>query len=53
MTGPANGGWRFEVGPGYGTTTDVLGERLPSLTAVEIDEELAVMLKEGSLAMLP
>ncbi len=36
----------LEVGPGYGATTDVLGERLPSLTAVEIDEELAAMLKE-------
>jgi ubiquinone/menaquinone biosynthesis C-methylase UbiE len=36
----------LEVGPGYGATTDVLGERLPSLTAVEIDEELAAMLKK-------
>ena len=36
----------LEVGPGYGATTDVLGERLPSLTAVEIDQELAAMLKE-------
>ena len=36
----------LEIGPGYGATTDVLGERLPRLTAVEIDEELAAMLKE-------
>ena len=36
----------LEVGPGYGATTDVLGERLPCLTAVEIDVELAAMLKE-------
>ena len=36
----------LEVGPGYGATTDVLGERLPSLTAVEIDQELVAMLKE-------
>jgi len=35
----------LEVGPGYGATTDVLAEGLPSLTAVEIDEELAAMLK--------
>ena len=44
----------LEVGPGYGATTDVLGVRLPSLTAVEIDQELAAMLKErfaGSAAV--
>jgi ubiquinone/menaquinone biosynthesis C-methylase UbiE len=44
----------LEVGPGYGATTEVLGERLPSLTAVEIDQELAAMLKErfaGSAAV--
>jgi SAM-dependent methyltransferase len=44
----------LEVGPGYGATTDVLGERLSSLTAVEIDQELAAMLKErfaGSAAV--
>ena len=34
------------MGPGYGATTDVLGERLPRLTAVEIDKELADMLTE-------
>jgi SAM-dependent methyltransferase len=34
----------LEVGPGYGATTDVLGESVPKLTAVEIDEELAAML---------
>jgi SAM-dependent methyltransferase len=36
----------LEVGPGYGATTDVLAERTPALTAVEIDEELASMLVE-------
>jgi ubiquinone/menaquinone biosynthesis C-methylase UbiE len=36
----------LEVGPGYGATTDVLGERLPSVTAVEIDRELAAMLRK-------
>jgi SAM-dependent methyltransferase len=34
----------LEVGPGYGATTDVLGESVPRLTAVEIDPELAAML---------
>src|ERR1700733_9389914 len=34
----------LEVGPGYGATTDVLGESLPKLTAVEIDADLAAML---------
>jgi ubiquinone/menaquinone biosynthesis C-methylase UbiE len=36
----------LEVGPGYGATTDVLSEQLTSVTAVEIDRELAAMLKE-------
>jgi ubiquinone/menaquinone biosynthesis C-methylase UbiE len=36
----------IEVGPGYGATTDVLCERLPRLTSVEIDEALAAMLTE-------
>lgn len=36
----------LEIGPGYGATTDVLAEAVPSLTAVEIDEELAAMLTE-------
>jgi SAM-dependent methyltransferase len=31
----------LEVGPGYGATTDVFRERVPRLTAVEIDPELA------------
>jgi len=35
----------LEVGPGYGATTDVLAESVPKLTAVEIDEELATMLR--------
>ncbi len=34
----------LEVGPGYGATTDVLGESVPKLTAVEIDRDLALML---------
>lgn len=36
----------LELGPGYGATTDVLAESAPKLTAVEIDEELADLLKE-------
>jgi SAM-dependent methyltransferase len=36
----------LEVGPGYGATTDVLAERVPNLTAVEIDDELAAFLTD-------
>jgi ubiquinone/menaquinone biosynthesis C-methylase UbiE len=36
----------LEVGPGYGATTDVLSEAVPHLTSVEIDHELAAMLRE-------
>jgi SAM-dependent methyltransferase len=36
----------LEVGPGYGATTDVLGENVPKLTAVEIDHDLAAMLAD-------
>jgi ubiquinone/menaquinone biosynthesis C-methylase UbiE len=36
----------LEVGPGYGATTDVLMESVPRLTSVEIDAELAAMLRE-------
>lgn len=36
----------IEVGPGYGATTDVLRERVPKLTAVEIDPELAADLAQ-------
>ena len=36
----------LEVGPGYGATTDVLGELVPKLTAVEIDPDLAAMLMD-------
>jgi SAM-dependent methyltransferase len=36
----------LEVGPGYGAATDVLGQTVPRLTAVEIDGELAAMLTE-------
>lgn len=35
----------LEVGPGYGATTDVFRERVPNLTAVEIDPELASRLR--------
>lgn len=34
----------LEIGPGYGATTEVLAERLPRLTTVEIDPELAATL---------
>ena len=34
----------LEVGPGYGATTDVFREQVASLTAVEIDPELAAAL---------
>lgn len=36
----------LEVGPGYGATTDVLCRAVPRLTSVEIDPELAAMLRE-------
>ncbi len=36
----------LEVGPGYGATTDVLCEHVARLTAVEIDPELVVLLRE-------
>ena len=36
----------LEVGPGYGATTDVLCQKVPRLTSVEIDDELAAMLRE-------
>jgi len=36
----------LEVGPGYGATTDVLGASVPTLTAVEIDDDLAAMLTQ-------
>jgi ubiquinone/menaquinone biosynthesis C-methylase UbiE len=36
----------LEVGPGYGACTDVLSEAVPKLTSVEIDSELAAMLRE-------
>src|SRR4051794_12417619 len=36
----------LEVGPGYGATTDVLSQKVPHLTSVEIDDELAAMLRE-------
>ena len=36
----------LEVGPGYGACTDVLSAALPRLTSVEIDDELAAMLRE-------
>jgi hypothetical protein len=39
----------LEVGPGYGATTDVLGAVAARLTSVEIDEELAAMLRKRFL----
>lgn len=36
----------LEVGPGYGAATDVLADSVPKLTAVEIDPELATMLRD-------
>jgi ubiquinone/menaquinone biosynthesis C-methylase UbiE len=36
----------LEVGPGYGATTDVLCRKVPRLRSVEIDDELAAMLRE-------
>lgn len=35
----------LEVGPGPGLTTDVLATRVPKLTALEIDAELAALLR--------
>ena len=36
----------LEVGPGYGATTDVLGQSVSRLTAIEIDAELVAMLTD-------
>jgi SAM-dependent methyltransferase len=36
----------LEVGPGYGATTDLLSRMTPKLTSVEIDEQLAAMLRD-------
>lgn len=36
----------LEIGPGYGATTDVLGEATARLTSVEIDDELAALLRD-------
>ncbi len=36
----------LEVGPGYGACTDVLCRIVPKLTSVEIDDELAAMLRD-------
>jgi SAM-dependent methyltransferase len=41
----------LEVGPGYGATTDVFGASVPRLTSVEIDDELAAMLRERFAGM--
>jgi SAM-dependent methyltransferase len=40
------GGDVLEVGPGPGMTTDILRERLPRMTSIEIDQRLAVALRE-------
>ncbi len=34
----------LEIGPGYGATTRVLAERIPKLTALEVDEATAMRL---------
>lgn len=39
------GGEVLEIGPGYGATTRVLARRVPRLTAVEIDPQLAARLR--------
>ena len=36
----------LEVGPGYGATTDVLAATGPQLTSVEIDGDLAALLRD-------
>ena len=36
----------LEIGPGYGATTDVLCQKVPRLTSVEVDEALARMLRD-------
>jgi ubiquinone/menaquinone biosynthesis C-methylase UbiE len=36
----------LEIGPGYGAATDVVSERVPQLTCVEIDPELAAFLTD-------
>jgi len=36
----------LEIGPGYGATTDVLCQKVPRLTSVEVDEALAHMLRD-------
>jgi SAM-dependent methyltransferase len=41
----------LEVGPGYGATTDVLSQSVPKLTSVELDPELAAMLRERFAAV--
>ena len=42
----ALGDHTLEVGPGPGLTTDVLATRVPKLTAVEIDPDLAARLRD-------
>jgi SAM-dependent methyltransferase len=42
----------FEVGPGPGLTTDVLWQRVPRLTAVEIDADLANRLAGANVAVV-
>ncbi|MBO2450455.1 class I SAM-dependent methyltransferase [Actinomadura barringtoniae] len=40
----------LEVGPGYGVTTRLLQDRVPELTALEIDPALAARLREHTAA---
>ena len=44
LVGVDLGSHLLEVGPGPGATTDVLRQRVPRLTAVEVDPELAASL---------
>jgi len=36
----------LEIGPGYGLVTDLLRDRVPRLTIVEIDPDLAAALRD-------
>lgn len=64
MEGVDLGDHVLEVGPGPGLTTDVVARRVPKLTAVEIDEQLAaglldrfagtnVTVEEGDATAMP
>ena len=46
LTGRDLGDDVLEIGPGPGLTTDILRRRVPRLTAVEVDRELAAKLRD-------